>query len=202
MLRRKKRRIAHGTDSADIAIDNKFQEERWSIFSELQRKWSKTSTKFDGDFHSVKKKEATRRVLSKRLPGIRLRTRILLKKVKETCLKFFSSKVICKRNNESGDSHNVKRAHHVAMSNVQAGCGWRFRSSTKLHHHQHQQHKHCHQHHHYYHDNHAIFPSLADEDAIADCIEFIKRSSSSSSSLSPSSSSSSSTSTLHGGVTN
>eukprot|EP00250_Pteridium_aquilinum_P025661 c31292_g1_i1 orf=92-346(+) len=84
MLRRKTGRIAHRADSGEAAIDNKLQEERWSIFTNLQS---------SGSY----RREAQRRVSGRRIPGIKMRARMLLKKVKETCGRFLSCKVLCKR---------------------------------------------------------------------------------------------------------
>ncbi|KAI5057999.1 hypothetical protein GOP47_0028014 [Adiantum capillus-veneris] len=189
MLGRKKRRIAHGTEASDMVIDldEKPQEALYSsIFTKMQSKWSKIID-IPGAFHTGRKREASRRVLTRRLPGgVKLRARMLLKKVKDKCGRFFSSK---RRKNADGLS--TEKDHYAAQQPTESalGRGWTFqRSPSNKPHHQ-RLHRNDHDYKHYPYCHYPIFPSLADADAIAECIEFIKRSSSTSSSSSSSSSS-------------
>ncbi|MCO5593160.1 hypothetical protein L7F22_047166 [Adiantum nelumboides] len=201
MLRRKKRRIAHGADGAgDMVIDSideKPSEARYSVFTKMQSKWGKI-IEIPGGFHTCtgRKREAPRRVLSRRLPAIKLRVRMLLKKMKDKCGKFFSSKTFCKK--ENGDGHgicteNVRYATPPLPASALASAVWgsAFQSPSNKPHPQLLQ-PNGHANRHQPHCQYPIFSSLAEADAIAECIEFIKRSTSTSSSSSLLSASSSS----------
>ncbi|KAH7284074.1 hypothetical protein KP509_34G038400 [Ceratopteris richardii] len=209
MLRRKKQRIADGSGASEERSPGASEERspgasaQSSIFARMQSKWGRVIGSHS-HLRNGRKREAQRTVVSMRAPGIKLRARILLKKVKEKCgqLLFLSTKKKRSTDEDKRDdicSHAKSTPAMAAPKRTGvAAFSRKLRSPSQARHYHH----HCH--HHQFAQKHAsdkerqpqchypLFPSLADTDAIAECIEFIKRSSSASACSSSSSSSRSS----------